>query len=163
MFYEDVFRELNHRGVRYVVVGGVALNLHGVPRTTADLDLSVAIDKNNLEKIVETLRELEFKPRVPVAMDDFTDPHNLKLWHAKKNMQVFTFWNSNKPYSEVDVFTHNPIDFEKLDRTKEIIKAGEIQIPIVSLENLIELKKLSNRQQDISDIEALLRIKKLKE
>ncbi len=41
---ERVFRALNGRGVRYVA-GGIALNLHGVPRATADLDIAVALDE----------------------------------------------------------------------------------------------------------------------
>lgn len=51
MFYEKVFRILSEKGVRYAVMGGVALVLHGVVRFTADLDLIVDLDK----KILKTL------------------------------------------------------------------------------------------------------------
>jgi hypothetical protein len=43
MYYEDVFKKLDEKGIRYLVVGGVALVLHGVIRLTADLDLLVFI------------------------------------------------------------------------------------------------------------------------
>src|SRR3990172_4271527 len=137
MFYEAVFRKFNEKGVEYVVVGGFALNLHGVPRATADLDLSIAINESNLKRIVEALKDLDFKPRVPVKIDDFAVPGNLEKWHVEKNMQVFTFWNSKKPYEEIDIFVHNPIDFNVLSQMKEVVAAGEIQIPIVSIDHLI--------------------------
>ena len=50
MFYEEVFRALNKNKVRYLVVGGGAVVLHGVVRMTADLDLFVDLKENNLLK-----------------------------------------------------------------------------------------------------------------
>ena len=48
MFYLDLFRTLQEAGVRYVVVGGLALNLHGIERSTMDIDLAIALDDDNL-------------------------------------------------------------------------------------------------------------------
>lgn len=53
MYYEDVFSELNKSKVKYLVTGGVALNLHGIPRMTADLDLMVDSKRGNLMKLVK--------------------------------------------------------------------------------------------------------------
>lgn len=162
MFYEEVFESLNKKGVKYVVVGGVALNLHGVPRATADLDLMVELKNENLKKIVSALKKTGFKPRTPVKIEEFSEVQNLEKWSKEKNMEVFTFWNSKKPYEEVDILIRNPIDFEEVDKTKEIVEAKSIKIPIISLEYLIRLKELSNREQDRSDIEALKKIKELR-
>jgi predicted nucleotidyltransferase len=163
MYYEEVFRALNNRGVRYVVVGGIALNLHGVPRATADLDIAVALDRKNLEKIVEAMIELGFKPRIPVGLQEFANPLNLEKWKREKNMKVFTFWNPNKPYEEVDILISNPIKFEELEKTREMVKAKGIEIPIISIDYLIKLKEFAGRKQDESDIEALKKIKRMKE
>ena len=84
MYYEKVFRALNSRGVKYVVVGGIALNLHGVPRATADLDIAVAIDEKNLEKLFEVMEELGFKPRIPVSSQEFANPANIEKWKTEK-------------------------------------------------------------------------------
>jgi signal recognition particle subunit SEC65 len=84
MFYERVFRELNKNRVKYLVIGGVALNLHGVPRATADLDLAVEIEKKNLEKIAAVFKKIGFKPRVPVKVENFSNPENLETWHKEK-------------------------------------------------------------------------------
>lgn len=58
MFYEDVFRKLDEEQVEYVVVGGVALVLHGVVRFTADLDLFVELSEANLRKFVNAMKSL---------------------------------------------------------------------------------------------------------
>jgi len=162
MFYEGVLKALNKKGVKYVVVGGIALNLHGVPRTTADLDLMVELKNENLKKIAATFKEIYFKPKAPVAIEEFSDVKNLEKWNKEKNMEVFTFWNSKKPYEEVDILIRNPISFEEADENKEIVEAGAVRIPIISIEHLIRLKELSNREQDRADIEALKKIKKLR-
>lgn len=159
MFYEKVFRSFNEKGIRYIVVGGIALNLHGVPRATADLDLMVVLDNKNLKKIAVVLSEMGFRPRLPVKAEEFCDSQNLEKWNKEKKMEAFTFWNPKKYYEEVDILIHNPIDFEALDKAKEIIEARGIKIPIVSLDHLIKLKETCNREQDKSDVEALKKIK----
>lgn len=50
MFYLEVFRALEEHKVRYLLVGGLAMNLHGVPRMTMDIDLVIALDTKNLER-----------------------------------------------------------------------------------------------------------------
>jgi hypothetical protein len=81
MFYEDVFRKLGERKVKYVVAGGTALVLHGVVRFTAVLDIIVALSKNNLEKFISCINELGFKPRVPVHVKEpFLSEEKINRW-----------------------------------------------------------------------------------
>lgn len=162
MFYERVFRELNKNRVKYLVIGGVALNLHGVPRATADLDLAVEIEKKNLEKIAAVLKKIGFKPRVPVKIEDFSNPKNIETWHKEKKMHVFTFWNPKKSFEEIDILIKCPIEFKELDKAKRVVRAKYINIPIVSVDHLIKLKEMSGRKQDEADVEALKKIKKLR-
>ncbi len=70
---EQVLAGLNVAGVRYLIVGGVAAVLHGHLRTTADLDLVVALDPANALRAVRALEGLGFKPRVPVSAVRFAD------------------------------------------------------------------------------------------
>ncbi len=163
MFYEHVFRNLNKKGIKYVVIGGIALNLHGVPRATADLDIAVAIEEKNLLKIVDVFKMMGYIPRIPVEIEEFARIENLERWREEKNMKVFTFQNPKKSYEEVDILIKSPIDFNDISSTREVITAGGIQIPIVSIDMLIKLKTLSGRKQDISDIAALSKIKKLRD
>jgi hypothetical protein len=66
MFYEEMFKQLNRRHIDYTVVGGVALVMHGVVRLTADLDLMLHLDEKNLNKFIDLMSDLGYKPRIPV-------------------------------------------------------------------------------------------------
>src|SRR6266568_752754 len=63
---EQVLATLSAAKVRYLVVGGVAVVLHGHLRTTAALDLVVALDEGNARRAVEALESMGFRPRAPV-------------------------------------------------------------------------------------------------
>ncbi len=57
MFYLELFRKLQQRHVRYLVAGGLAMNLHGVPRMTMDVDLVLAFDHENLSAFIARLSQ----------------------------------------------------------------------------------------------------------
>ena len=59
---------MNGKKIRYLVAGGVAVNLYGIERATGDIDLVVHLERNNLEKFVEVMKEFGFKPKVPVKL-----------------------------------------------------------------------------------------------
>ena len=61
------------------------------------------------------------------------------------------------------MFINEPINYDKIKKESVIIKSGSINIPIVSINNLIELKKISGRPQDFADIAALEEVKKHEE
>lgn len=82
VFYEEVFRALNRQGVRYLVVGGVAVNLLGVPRMTKDLDLMLDLEDDNLKRFVSAAKELGYRPRAPVSLDEFEDAAKRASWRA---------------------------------------------------------------------------------
>jgi len=56
MFYLELFRALDREKVRYLVVGGVAVNLHGIGRLTVDVDVMLALDSENLGRFVAVIR-----------------------------------------------------------------------------------------------------------
>ena len=70
MFYEDVFAALNKSKIRYVVVGGVAVNLYGHIRTTLDLDILIALDEENRAKFYDAMKDLRFKTMKPKLAKD---------------------------------------------------------------------------------------------
>ena len=162
MFYEEVFRELNKKKVKYVVAGGIAVNLHGVPRVTEDLDLIIYLAKENVDKFAKAMETLGYKPKIPVKIEDFGVEKNREGWIKNKGMIVFSLWNKDIPYRIIDVFVKDPIDFKELYRDKINISAGMFKIPVVSIEHLIRLKQMAGRKQDISDIVSLKKAKKLR-
>ena len=159
-WFSEIFKGLAKEDIRYVIVGGIAVNLLGVPRFTADLDIIVALEQKNVRKFVKCLTNLGFKPKVPVTAEMFTDHKNRANWAKEKNMVVFSFWRPDRPYEVIDVFIKEPIPFKELWSKREKIALENIKIPVVSIGHLVQLKRRSGRLQDISDIEALNKLSK---
>jgi hypothetical protein len=155
MFYEEVFRKLADKNVKYSVAGGVALVLHGVVRLTADIDLIVEMSTENLQKFITAMNDLGYKPKPPVKVEDFINPLNRKAWKEDKGMKVFSFYHPFKPMNLVDVFVNEPINFDEIEREVVIFEARGIKIPVISKKHLKFLKTKAHRPQDIADIEAL--------
>ena len=163
MFYEQVFKKLNKKRVRYLVVGGIAVNLHGFPRVTGDLDIMLDLnDGKSVNGFVEVIKVLGFKPKIPVQVDDFAIPSKRKSWIEEKNMKVFSVYNPSQEIEHIDVLIENLIDFDKAYKTREIVNAGNLKVPVVSIDDLIKLKKISGRKRDEIDIAALKEIKIVK-
>ena len=155
MLYEELFKGLAAARIRYVVVGGVALVLHGVVRFTADLDLMVALDRENLEALLAAMKDLGYRPKLPLRAEDFVDPQIRAQWKEERRMQVFSFCHPQRPMELVDVFVDEPIDFAAAERDKQIFRARGIEIPVISIPHLKQLKALSGRPQDLADVQAL--------
>lgn len=163
MFYNDVFGVLDKYKIRYVVAGGTAVNLHGVPRFTADLDLIIDLEKENVLSFVDAMKEIKFIPKVPVKAEDFALEENRKKWIEEKNAVVFSFHNIPSFDRIVDIFIDNPIKFIELYKRRKTLNVSGLKISLISLDDLIWLKKKANRKQDISDIESLRKVKKIYE
>jgi len=155
MFYQEEISALNKKKVRYLVVGGVALVLHGVVRLTADLDLMVDLSKVNLIKFLEVMKSLDYKPKLPVDPRAFMDPEKRKKWAREKNMIAFAFGHQKHDYKEIDVFIDEPIPFAEAFKRKKTLAAKDVKINVISFDDLITLKERAGREQDISDIKML--------
>ncbi|NBS52808.1 MAG: hypothetical protein EBS96_09390 [Spartobacteria bacterium] len=77
---------LNTAGVRYLIVGGLAVMAHGYQRTTVDLDLVVQLLPQNLLTALEVLGLLGYQPRIPVSAEQFADPLQRDEWLREKGM-----------------------------------------------------------------------------
>lgn len=163
MFYEEILAKLFEANVRFMVVGAVAMNLHGVPRMTADLDLLVDLAVPNLSALIRAFEELGYKPRLPIPASALLDPEQRREWVERRNLKAFTFVHQLRPLQEVDVLLESPVPFEEADREKKILTAGSLRIPVVSLDHLIFMKRAAGRAQDAADAEALERLKRLLE
>jgi hypothetical protein len=160
MFYEEVFKALNKARVKYVVVGGVAVVLHGYPRLTQDLDLIVFLEENNLARCFDVLAGIGYAPKAPVTRAQFLDEKERAKWGKEKGMTVFSFVNRKPPFNLVDIFIKHPFDFEIIYSKRKVIKAGGISIPIMDIDHLIRIKRKAGRGKDLDDIVQLNAIKK---
>ncbi len=155
MYYENVFSALQQNNIRYAVAGGVALVLHGVVRFTADLDLIVDLEQENLGRFLQTMTGLGYRPRNPVKTGDLLDPSIRESWKREKGMVVFSFIDPSQPMTMIDVFIEEKIPFREVMQEIVRMEARGITIPVVSLKQLKRLKRVAGRPQDLADIEAL--------
>ena len=158
----DIFQVLNNAGIAYVVVGGVAVNLHGHTRFTKDLDLFIGFDDDNLHKALLALQSHGFVPLLPVPILDFADPTIRKQWIDEKGMVVFQLYEVADTSRRIDIFVDEPLPFDTLLADAARITLGVANnVPIASIAHLIQLKRIANRPQDLSDIEKLQLIQML--
>jgi hypothetical protein len=162
MFYERIFRELNNKQIRYLVIGGVAVNIHGYARATGDLDIVISFAEENLDRFVALMQELGFKPTIPVKIEDLCDPEKVGKWKAEKHMKVFPVFNPENELEHIDIMIENYIDFDAAYERRVLVTALDINIPVMSINDLIETKKIAGRKRDEIDIKALEKIKELK-
>lgn len=110
MFYEEVIRNLNNAGVKYAIEGGVAVNLHGHIRMTADLDIVLELEDSNLAKAITTLIESGFICKIPIDPMGLADSDTRNDWIKNKNMKALNFYRDNE---EVDLVVDTPVKYEE--------------------------------------------------
>ena len=159
IYYEELFRELNKNKVQYVVYGGLAAILHGVHRTTGDVDIIILLEASNIERFFALMQKLKYRPKLPVKLEDFKDKKKRQEWFTKKNMRVFSFFHKEDPFKWVDLCVDPKIEFEKVK--KQFTKIGQLKIPLITIEELIKFKKKAGRPVDLLDINDLDRLRKL--
>lgn len=155
---ERVLRVLEAAGVRYLVVGGVAVVLHGHPRFTADLDLAVALEPSNVRSAFAALATLGYRPRVPVSVEIFADPGERQRLVQEKGMTVLSFSSPELPMTEVDVFADPPFVFEETYRRADRVELGEVSVHVASIRDVIAMKRRVGRAKDLEDVAMLARL-----
>jgi predicted nucleotidyltransferase len=150
---EKDFREflelLLAHGVEFMIVGGFAVALHGFPRYTEDLDVLIARNEENAEKLMSALREFGFG-NIGLSIVDFLNPDRVvQLGRVPVRIDIITSMSGIK-------------DYEQLFASSRIQDLDGLNVKIISLDNLIVNKKASGRDQDKVDARRLLTIKSQK-
>ncbi|MCD6579401.1 hypothetical protein J7L48_07975 [bacterium] len=159
MSYKRIFEILNLKNVKYLIVGGLAVNLYGVPRLTYDLDMIVENNPKNYERLIEALNQLKFSPKLPMKLEELTDKAKREEWIKDKNLIAFCVLNNDKPYEELDIILSHNIDFKVQYEKKVDFDIEEVIFPVISIDGLIKMKSYSKRKQDLQDIKMLEKIK----
>ena len=158
MFIEDLLRALAAAEVRYCVVGGVAVNLHGIPRMTYDVDVVVPTTHEDLAAVDAVLTGLGLRPRLPLALVALADDALREEYRAERNLIAFTYTDPADPLREVDILVSPGIATLGLVERAITLHLGPTPVKIVSLPDLIALKRLAGRAQDLADIAHLERL-----
>lgn len=161
MFYLDLFRALDRENIRYVLIGGLALNIHGVERATMDIDLMLAMDTENLEAFSRAAESLGMTPVLPVSMKDFADPSTLQRWVDERNMLAFALRAKESSTPTVDILVRPKVSFDLAWERHVEKDLGDIPIHLAHIDDLIALKTGTGRQRDAADVVALERLKTL--
>jgi hypothetical protein len=158
--FDTIFAVLQTTGVRYVVVGGVAVNLHGYQRFTKDIDLVIELVPDRALKALQALEAAGYKPNVPVKLADFADPAIREVWIRDKGMMVFQLYSEQTRMS-IDIFVQYPLDFDELWDQSTKIDLPDTSLRIASIDHLILMKRKAGRPQDLLDIKQLEKIKQI--
>jgi predicted nucleotidyltransferase len=148
--HQLLLEKLLRAGVKFIIIGGYAVNYHGYNRTTGDLDLWIKPDNKNRDILITVLKEFDFQTEglEKLHNTDFSKPF------------VFNFWE--KPY-KVDVLTKiSGVSFDEAYKKKIIENFEGLSIPFLDFHHLILSKMTTNRLRDQADVEELQKIMKLK-
>lgn len=159
MLYLDLFRCLHEHRVRYLLVGGLAMNLHGVPRMTMDVDIVLALDDPNLDSFIACARKLGLKPQAPVPLESLKEPKQRKQWIEERHMIAFALNAPGAPGATVDVLIRHPLDIDAALTRAAVRQVGDVPVTLCAIDDLITLKQGTGRRQDESDVEHLRRIR----
>lgn len=134
------------------------MNLHGYARLTMDMDIMLDLSDSNLKQAVLAFERLGYAPRVPVKAAELISAGKRREWIDQKRAVVFTFIHPDAPFKMIDIFLDNPVDFEKAYERKTRLIIGGIEVDVASVEDLMDMKKVSGRPRDLEDMEHLRKI-----
>lgn len=134
-----VLKALNTHEVEYILVGGLAVILHGVPRVTEDLDIFIKRDGENIERLRRALRE--------VFRDESVDEITLD---ELAQYPVLRYGTPHNYYIDLmdrigEAFSYGDLEFE-------IINSYGLSIRVATKETLIKLKEKTLRMVDQADV-----------
>lgn len=158
--FEAITKAFATADVRYLVVGGVAVNAHGYIRLTMDIDLVIALDGANIERAFQALANVGYRPTVPIDVRSFSDAGQRTRWREEKGMQVLNFFSDAFPGTSVDLFVYEPFDFadEYAHAPNAEVWPGVI-VRYVSMATLIRMKLAAGRPRDLDDVRHLRRLR----
>lgn len=145
---ERILRALAEHQVDYVLIGGLAVQTHGHVRTTNDADLIPAPDPANLKRLAAALRSLDAKVLNPG--EENTAIEATMLPRA-------AIWQFVTRDGGIDVMHEVPggRPYDELSKRAMHVRLGEIDVPVVDLDDLIRMKLARGRPVDIADVAAL--------
>lgn len=157
MFYLDLFASLARHDVRYLLVGGLAMNLHGVPRMTMDVDIMLALDEMNLKHFFAVAEELQLHPALPVSLAELADPAKRESWVRERNLIAFSLRCADKFAPSLDLLIGTGLSFEPAFARRIIRDVGGVAVSLAAIDDMVALKEIAGRAQDLADIEHLKR------
>lgn len=131
--------------VRFLVVGGVAVELAGYPRSTYDIDLLIDHDPENIGRFLEMLCHFGQGVGAELCAEDFDLTEGCVTINEEEiQIDVFTIMGGHT-YSDLQPYA--------------ALHQGEVPVPFLNADGLILLKSRSVRPKDQMDVAALMKLK----
>lgn len=142
--FAAALRDLNESGVRYVIVGGLAVIRHGAVRATKDVDAAVAMDGENLARLEELLERWQA-----------TNPDGTPLRTTR--LVAGGVLPLRTPHCLVDILSQQllPAPFDDVFARAEVKRIDGVEAPICSFADLVAMKRATGRGADLLDLERL--------
>ena len=155
--YRQIFQALSDAEIRYLVVGGVAVNLHGYRRFTGDIDILLALDEKNLEKMTTLMHEMGYVERLPVALKSLSDRRQVERWVEEKGMTAYSFLSGDQSRINIDILADASLRYSDFASRMVVVDMEEgLHVPVIALDDLLAMKREAGRDQDIVDVKKLL-------
>ncbi|MBN1425831.1 hypothetical protein JXA88_14870 [Candidatus Fermentibacteria bacterium] len=139
--FKELLRLLDSHRVEYLLIGGYAVAYHGYPRATADMDLWVAVNPGNAQKLVETLSAFGFGV-----------PELTRELFLQENRVI----RMGVPPVRVELLTSiSGVDFAQCFAERVVDEIDGERVNVISLRHLRTNKAASGRHKDLDDLENL--------
>lgn len=144
--FKEFLRSLAENDVEYLVIGGYAVALHGFVRNTNDLDIVVSDDPANAVRLIRALTEFGFGGR-DLTEELFTSKNSLvRMGVEPLKIEILNYLKG--------------VDFNKAFQRRNTITVEDIELNLISFEDLIANKTATGRPQDLVDAEKLIKYKR---
>ncbi|MEO0988913.1 MAG: DUF6036 family nucleotidyltransferase [Cyanobacteria bacterium J06639_14] len=139
--FKEFIQLLNDNQVRYLVIGGYAVALHGYPRYTKDIDIWIEMTSENANRVLQALAQFGFASLELQPQDFMTPDQVIQLGYPPNRIDLLT--------------TPDGVDFSTCYAARLETEIGGILVNFIDLDNLKINKKASGRLQDLADLENL--------
>ena len=139
--FKELLQLLNSKKIEYLVIGGYAVAIYGYPRATGDIDIWIAISRDNAHKTVAALKDFGFD--IPELKEDL-------FLEKERNIRL------GVPPLRVELITSiDGVEFSACYKNKNTVAIDDTKINFISLNDLKKNKKASGRYKDLDDLEHL--------
>jgi hypothetical protein len=139
--FKDFLKLLNSKQIKYLLIGGYAVGYYGYPRATADIDIWIAINPDNAEKVVQAIQEFGFGVEGLSPQLFLTENKVARMGVPPFRIEILT--------------TISGVNFEECYAECVIDFLDDVEVNLISLKHLKVNKKASGRLQDLNDLKHL--------
>lgn len=139
--FKEFLELLNKHEVKYLVVGGYSVAIHGHPRYTKDIDIWILTSEENARALLQALVEFGFGS-LDLTVDDFNAPgHVIQLGNAPARIDILTSLTG--------------VNFDECWENRVSVEDESLVYPVIALRDLKVNKRALGRHQDLADLEEL--------